>query len=85
MFGWAPLRATKAAVKLHAVLDLRGSLPSFIHISDGKLQDVKALDLIGPEPGAIYVMDRAYVDCGGLFRLQQAGACFVTRAKKNLR
>ncbi len=85
VFGWAPFRATKAAVKLHTLLDLRGSLPSFIHISDGKLHDVKALDLIGPEPGAIYVMDRAYVDFGRLFRLHQAGACFVTRAKKNLR
>ena len=84
MFGWAPFRATKAAVKLHTLLDLRGSLPSFIHVSDGKLHDVKALDLIVPEPGAIYVMDRAYVDFQRLFRLHQAGASFVTRAKKNL-
>ena len=84
VFGWAPFRATKAAVKLHTLLDLRGSLPSFIHVSDGKLHDVKALDLIVPEPGAIYVMDRAYVDFSRLFRLHQAGACFVTRAKKNL-
>ena len=61
-FGWAPFRATKAAVKLHTLLDLRGSLPAFIHVSDGKLHDVRALDLIVPEPGAIYVMDRAYVD-----------------------
>jgi len=84
LFGWAPFRATKAAVKLHTLLDLRGSLPAFIHVSDGKLHDVKALDLIVPEPGAIYVMDRAYVDFRRLFRLHQAGACFVTRAKKNL-
>ena len=84
VFGWAPFRATKAAVKLHTLLDLRGSLRSFIHVSDGKLQNVKALDLIVPEPGAIYVMDRAYVDFQRLFRLHQAGASFVTRAKKNL-
>ena len=84
VFGWAPFRATKAAVKLHTLLDLRGSLPSFIYVSDGKLHDVKALDLIVPEPGAIYVMDRAYVDFLRLFQLHQAGASFVTRAKKNL-
>ncbi len=84
VFGWAPFRATKAAGKLHTLLDLRGSLPSFIHVSDGKFHDVKALDLIVPEPGAIYVMDRAYVDFRRLFRLHQAGASFVTRAKKNL-
>ena len=84
VFGWAPFRTTKAAVKLHTLLDLRGSLPSFIHVSDGKLHDVKALDLIVPELGAIYVMDRAYVDFERLFRLHQAGASFVTRAKKNL-
>ena len=84
VFGWAPFRATKAAIKLHTRLDLRGPLPSFIHVSDGKLHDVKALDLIVPEPGAIYVMDRAYVDFHRLFRLHQAGASFVTRAKKNL-
>lgn len=84
VFGWAPFQATKAAVKLHTLLDLRGSLPTFIHVSDGKLHDVKALDLILPEPSAIYVMDRAYVDFRRLFRLHQAGASFVTRAKKNL-
>ena len=84
VFGWAPFRSTKAAVKLHTLLDLRGSLPAFIHVSDGKLHDVNALDLIVPEPGAIYVMDRAYVDFRRLFQLHQAGASFVTRAKKNL-
>lgn len=84
VFGWAPFRATTAAVKLHTLLDLRGSLPTFIHVSDGKLHDVKALDLILPEPGAIYVMDRACVDFRRLFRLHQAGASFVTRAKRNL-
>ena len=84
VLGWAPFRATKAAVKLHTLLDLRGSLPAFIHVSDGKLHDVRALDLIVPERGANYVMDRAYVDSRRLFRLHQAGASFVTRAKKNL-
>ena len=62
VFGWAPFRATKAAVRLHNLLDLRGSLPAFIHLSGGKLHDVRALDLIVPERGANYVMDRAYVD-----------------------
>ncbi len=84
VFPWAPFRTTKAAVKLHTLLDLLGSIPSFIYVSDGKLHDVRALDLIVPEPGAIYVMDRAYVDFQRLFRLHQAGASFVTRTKKNL-
>ena len=85
VFPWATFRATKAAVKLHTLLDLRGSIPSFIHISDGKLHDVNVLDLLVPERGAIYVMDRAYVDFGRLHRLHQAGATFVTRAKKKLK
>ena len=84
MFGWAPFRATKAAFKLHTLLDLRGSLPAFIHVSDGKLHDVRALDLIVSEPRAIYVMDRACVDFRRLFRLHQAGASLVRRAKKDL-
>lgn len=83
LFPWAPFRATKAAVKLHTLLDLRGSIPSFIHISDGKLHDVNALDLLIPEPAAIYVMDRGYLDFDRLFTLHQAGAFFVTRAKSN--
>jgi hypothetical protein len=83
LFPWAPFRTTKAAVKLHTLLDLRGAIPSFIHISDGKLHDVNALDLLLPEPGAVYVMDRGYVDFERLFTLQQAGAFFVTRAKSN--
>jgi hypothetical protein len=83
LFPWAPFRATKAAVKLHTLLDLRGAIPSFIHISDGKLHDVNALDLLIPEPGAIYVMDRGYLDFDRLFTLHQAGAFFVTRAKAN--
>jgi hypothetical protein len=70
---------------MHTLLDLRGNIPSFIHISDGKLHDVKALDLIVPEAGAIYVMDRGYVDFARLYVLHQAGAFFVTRAKSNLK
>jgi hypothetical protein len=84
VFPWAHFRSTKAAVKMHTLLDLRGSIPSFIHISDGKMHDVHALDMLLPEPGAIYVMDRAYIDFARLYVLQQAGAFFVTRAKSNL-
>jgi hypothetical protein len=84
VFPWAHFRTTKAAVKMHTLLDLRGSIPSFIHISNGKMHDTRALDLLIPEPGAIYVMDRAYVDFLRLHRLHLAGAFFVTRAKSNL-
>lgn len=84
LFPWASFRRTKAAVKLHTLLDLRGAIPSFIHISDGKLHDVHALDLLLPEPGAIYVMDRGYLDFERLFTLHQGGAFFVTRPKSNL-
>jgi hypothetical protein len=84
LFPWAHFRSTKAAVKMHTLLDLRGNIPSFIHISDGKLHDVHALDMLVPEAGAIYVMDRGYVDFGRLYRLHQAGGFFVTRAKSNL-
>lgn len=84
MFPWALFRQTKAAVKLHTLLDLRGAIPSFIHISDGKLNDVNVLDLLVPEAGAFYVMDRGYLDFKRLYALHQAGAFFVTRAKSNL-
>jgi hypothetical protein len=84
LFPWAHFRSTKAAVKMHTLLDLRGNIPSFIHISDGKLHDVHALDLLLPETGAIYVMDRGYVDFARLCGLHQASASFVTRAKSNL-
>lgn len=84
MFPWAHFRTTKAAVKLHTLLDLRGNIPSFIHISNGKLHDGHALDCLIPEPGAIYVMDRGYVDFVRLHILHRAGAFFVTRAKSNL-
>jgi hypothetical protein len=84
VFPWAQFRKTKAAVKLHTLLDLRGNIPSFIHISDGKLHDVNVLDLLLPEPGAFYVMDRAYTDFERLYQLQQESAFFVIRAKSNL-
>jgi hypothetical protein len=84
LFPWAHFRSTKAAVKMHTLLDLRGNIPGFIHISDGKLHDVHALDMIVPEAGAIYVMDRGYVDFARLYGLREAGAFFVTRAKSNL-
>jgi len=81
LFEWAPFRSTKAAIKLHTLLDLRGAVPAFIHISDGKLHDVNVLDLLSFEAGAFYVMDRGYVDFARLHALHQAGAFFVTRAK----
>ena len=84
VFPWAHFRSTKAAVKLHTLLDLRGSIPTFIHISDGKMHDVNVLDLLLPEPGAFYVMDRGYVDFSRLFALNQGSAFFVIRAKSNL-
>jgi hypothetical protein len=83
LFPWAPFRQTKAAVKLHTLLDLRGAIPTFIHISDGKLHDVNVLDLLVAEPGAFYVMDRGYLDFERLYALHQAGSFFVTRAKSN--
>jgi len=84
VFPWAPFRSTKAAVKMHTLLDLRGNIPSFIHISDGKLGDVNVLDMLVPEAGAIYVMDRGYLDFERLYALHLAGAFFVTRAKSNM-
>jgi transposase len=85
VFPWAHFRSTKAAVKMHTLLDLRGNIPSFIHVSDGKLADVHALDLLILEPGSIYVMDRGYVDFSRLHAMHQAGAFFVTRAKSNMK
>lgn len=84
VFPWAPFRSAKAAIKLHTLLDLRGNIPSFIHISDGKLHDVNILDLLVPEAGAFYIMDRGYLDFARLHHLHQAGSFFVTRAKTNL-
>jgi len=85
VFAWAPFRSTKAAIKLHTLLDLRGNIPSFIHISDGKWHDVNILDHLLPEPGAFYVMDRGYLDFARLYRFHEAGSFFVTRAKSNLK
>ena len=85
VFSWAPFRSTKAAIKLHTLLDLRGNIPSFLHISDGKLHDVNVLDLLLPEPGAFYIMDRGYIDFQRLYRLHEAKSFFVTRAKSNLK
>jgi hypothetical protein len=85
VFPWAPFRSTKAAVKLHTLLDLRGNIPTFIFISDGKMHDVNILDQLLPEAGAFYVMDRGYVDFERLARLDDAGSFFVTRAKSNLK
>ena len=83
VFPWAHFRATKAAIKLHTLMDLRGSIPTFIHVSDGKLHDVNVLDLLLPEPGALYVMDRAYLDFARFYHLNLSAAFFVTRAKSN--
>jgi hypothetical protein len=85
LFPWAKFRTTKAAVKLHTLLDLRGAIPSFIHISDGKLHDVNVLDVLITEPGSFYVMDRGYLDFERLYRLHQSASFFVTRAKSNFK
>ena len=85
VFPWALFRKTKSAVKLHTLLDLRGNIPSFIHISDGKVGDVNVLDMLVPEAGAFYIMDRGYVDFGRLYVLELARAFFVIRAKSNTR
>jgi Transposase DDE domain/Domain of unknown function (DUF4372) len=84
LFPWARFRRRKAAVKLHTLLDLRGRIPSFIHITQGKTHDVTVLDELVVEPGACYVMDRGYIDFGRLYALTQSGAFFVVRAKSNL-
>lgn len=84
VFPWARFRSTKAAVKMHTLLDLRGNIPSFIHISDGKMHEVNVLDLLIPEAGSFYIMDRGFTDFSRLFVLQQAHAFFVIRAKSNL-
>lgn len=85
VFPWAPFQQSKAAIRLHTLLDLRGNIPTFIHISDGKLHEVNILDQLVPEPGAFYIMDRGFHDFTRLYRLHQAGSFFVTRAKSNTR
>ena len=83
VFPWAHFRTTKAAVKMHTQIDLRGNIPSFIHVSDGKMHEVKVLDLMTPEPGSFTIMDRGFLDFERLYRLTQAGAFFVIRPKTN--
>jgi hypothetical protein len=85
VFPWARFRRTKAAIKLHTLLDLRGNIPSFIAITDGKVHDVNILDVLIPEAGSIYVMDKAYLDFARLYELNQCAAFFVVRAKSNTR
>ncbi|MBN1380022.1 MAG: IS4 family transposase [Gammaproteobacteria bacterium] len=83
LFPWARFRKTKGAIKLHTLLNLRGSIPEFIHISDGKLHDVNVLDILIVQPGSFYLIDRGYVDFARLYTMQQASAFFVTRCKRN--
>ncbi|MGO9547332.1 MAG: IS4 family transposase [Rhodomicrobium sp.] len=83
VFPWAHFRHAKAAVKMHTQIDLRGNIPSFIHVSDGKMHEVNVLDLMTPEPGSFTIMDRGFLDFARLYRLTQAGAFFVIRPKKN--
>jgi len=83
LFPWARFRKTKSAIKLHTLMNLRGSIPEFIHISDGKMHDINILDLLIPAPGAFYIMDRAYLDFERLYHLHQQRAFFITRAKSN--
>lgn len=85
VYPWAPFRSTKAAIKLHTLLDLRGSIPTFIHISDGKTHEVRILDALTPEPGAFYLFDRGYLDFARLHTFHEAGSFFLIRAKRGLR
>jgi hypothetical protein len=84
LFPWAPWQGRLGAIKLHTLLNLRGSIPCFVHISHGKIHDMTVLDLVPIEPGAFYVMDRAYIDYQRLYRFTQGSAFFVTRGKRNL-
>lgn len=85
MFPWATFRQTKAAIKLHTLLDLRGNIPTFISITDGKVHDVNILDVLPIEPGAFYIMDRGYLDYARLLTISQAAGFFVTRTKSNFK
>jgi Domain of unknown function (DUF4372)/Transposase DDE domain len=85
LFPWARFQSTQAAIKLHTLLDLRGPIPSFLDITEGRCHDVNALEVLVVEPGAFYVMDRGYLDFGRLYTLHQAGAYFIIRARKGLR
>lgn len=83
LFPWAPSRSSKGAIKMHTLLDLRGSIPAFLMVSTGKMGDVRALDFITPEPGSFYLMDRAYVAYKRLYKWQCARAFFISRARRN--
>lgn len=85
LFPWAPFRTTKAAVRLHTLLDLRGNIPTCLHITDGKVHEVNILDQLVPEPGAFYLLDRGFLDFARLYRFHQGGSFFVTRARRDLR
>ncbi|EQD48465.1 transposase, IS4 family protein, partial [mine drainage metagenome] len=85
VFPWAPFRSTKAAVKLHTLLDLHGNIPAFIRISDGKFHEVNILDELLPEAGAFYIMDRGFTDFARLYRFHEAGSFFIIRSKSNLK
>ena len=85
VFPWAVFRTAKAAIKLHTLLDLRGNIPTLVHISDGKVHEVNILDQLLPEPGAFYIMDRGFLDFERLYRFHEAGSFFVTRGKSNLK
>ena len=81
LFPWAQFRKTKGAIKLHTLLDLHGNIPTFLHISDGKLHDVNVMDYLPPEAGAFYIMDRAYLDFDRFYRMHLCGF-FFTEGKK---
>ncbi len=85
LFPWAKFRSHKAAIKIHTIMDLEGAIPTFIHISEGRIHDVNILDMIPIIAGSIYIMDRGYLDYERLYHLHTCGARFVIRAKKNLR
>jgi hypothetical protein len=84
LFEWAPFRSARAGIKLHTLLDLRGAIPAFLYISEGKLNEMKVLDFLPIEAGSFYVMDRGYLDFRRLFAMHQTGAFFVIRAKSTL-
>jgi hypothetical protein len=85
VFSWARFRSTKGGVKMHTLLDLRGSIPAFTWVTEAKFGDVRILDSLIPEPGSIYLFDRAFVDFPRLYRLNEAHAIFVTRAKRGIK
>lgn len=84
LFNWAPGKYSRGAVKIHTLLDLRGNIPSFILISDGKYHDSNVLDVLNPIPGAVYIMDKAYIDFKALFEMQKSGAFFISRSKSSM-